>query len=127
MSRRARASLLGLLVLLQGYAPAWGHAFLIKSFPARRAVLLAPPAQVQLWFNERLEPRFCTIALSDARGRPVSLGALQVDAADPKRLSAVIPRLPAGVYTLQFRVVSVDGHVVEDQFVFTLRGPGASP
>lgn len=128
MKRRLCVSvrLLGLLVLVCAVAPAWGHAYLIKSFPAKRAVLLASPGQLQLWFNERLEPRFCSLNLRDERGRLAVLGPLQLDAADPKRLSAVVPRLAPGVYTVKFRVVSVDGHVAEDQFVFTLRGPDAS-
>jgi methionine-rich copper-binding protein CopC len=32
-------------------------------------------------------------------------------------------RLTPGTYTVRFRVLSVDGHVVENEFPFTLRGP----
>jgi methionine-rich copper-binding protein CopC len=31
------------------------------------------------------------------------------------------------VYTVRYRVVSVDGHVVEAQFTFTVRGMTTSP
>lgn len=115
------SALLGLSLM----APAWGHAYLVKSIPAKRALLFAPPTQLQLWFNERLEPRFCTLNVNDARGQPVPLGPLQITPDDAKHLRATLPRLAPGVYTLKFRVVSVDGHVVEDRFIFTVRKPGA--
>lgn len=115
-----------LLAALLAPACAWGHAYLVKSIPAPRALLFAPPQQVQLWFNERLEARFCSLHLSDDRGRPLTLGPLQITTEDPKRLSAILPRLAPGMYTVKFRVVSVDGHVVEDRFVFTVRKSGAA-
>ena len=52
--RAAWAALLGLLLLP---APALPHAVLVKSVPAQRAALAESPARVELWFNERLEPR----------------------------------------------------------------------
>jgi methionine-rich copper-binding protein CopC len=33
-----------------------------------------------------------------------------------------IPTLPAGTYTVKFRVLSVDGHIVEAEFPFSVRG-----
>jgi methionine-rich copper-binding protein CopC len=36
----------------------WGHAYLVKSSPALQEVLIRPPTEVQLWFNERLEPAY---------------------------------------------------------------------
>jgi methionine-rich copper-binding protein CopC len=41
--------------------------------------------------------------------------------AEPTRLSVGVPTLPAGVYTVRYRVVSIDGHVVEAEFTFTVR------
>jgi methionine-rich copper-binding protein CopC len=37
-------------------------------------------------------------------------------------MSVGVPPLPAGPYTVKYRVLSVDGHVVEAQFNFTVRG-----
>jgi methionine-rich copper-binding protein CopC len=42
---------------------------------------------------------------------------------DPVRLSVGLRPLPAGTYTVRYRVLSVDGHVVEGEFPFTLRAP----
>ena len=97
------------------------HAFLVKSIPARRAALLRPPNRVQLWFNERLEPAYSTLSVTDASGRRVDSREVKVGPEDPKLLSVPLPPLEAGTYTIRFRVLSVDGHVVESEYAFTVR------
>lgn len=103
-------------------APASAHAYLVKALPAQRAVVFAPPERLQLWFNERLEAAFCTLQVVDSADKAVDKGDTQVAADDPKRLSVGLKPLTAGVYTVKFRVLSVDGHVVTNQFSFTVRG-----
>jgi len=121
-SRRATIALLGLLLL----APAigWTHAVLVKSSPARRAMLVRAPARVQLWFNERLEPAFSALAVVDATGQQVDLKDVRVGPDDPRLLSVSLPPLSPGTYTVRFRVLSVDGHIVESEYPFTLRPAG---
>jgi methionine-rich copper-binding protein CopC len=97
------------------------HASLVKSVPARRAQLFNPPPKVQLWFNERLEARFCHLTVTDATKNRVDLGNVQVAPDDSKQLSVGIGPLKPGLYIIRFRVLSVDGHVVEDEFPFTIR------
>lgn len=99
----------------------WAHAYLVKSSPARRAVLSSSPARVVLWFNERLEAQFSQLSVRNHEGGQVDGGDIQVGPDDPKKLSVGIPTLPAGTYTVKFRVLSVDGHIVEAEFPFTVR------
>jgi len=108
-------------------ALSWGHAYLVKSMPAGRAVVFKGPARVQLWFNERLEPRFSSLSVSNSDGKRVDLGDVRVAAEDLKQLSVKVGALPAGLYFIKFRVLSVDGHVVEDQFPFTIRDSRSGP
>lgn len=103
-------------------AAASAHASLVKSVPGRRAVLATSPTRVQLWFNERLEPAFSRLSVWDAAGKQVDAQDVQVDTQDPKLLSVGVPVLQPGRYTVRFRVLSVDGHVVESEFPFTVRG-----
>jgi methionine-rich copper-binding protein CopC len=103
-------------------APALAHAYLVKAVPAQRAVVFAPPDSVQLWFNERLEAAFCTLHVFDANDKPVDKDDMHIAPDDPKHLTVGLPPLAAGVYTVKFRVLSVDGHVVTNQFSFTVRG-----
>jgi methionine-rich copper-binding protein CopC len=107
--------------LLLVATPAWPHASLVRANPARRATLTASPDRVQLWFNEAIEPRFSGVSVWDAGGRQVDLRDVRVELEDPKRLTVGLPSLPRGTYRVRFRVLSVDGHVVESEFPFTLR------
>jgi copper resistance protein C len=112
-------SCLGLVLLVP--TSVWSHAGLVKSIPARRAVLVRVPAQVQLWFNERLEAQFCSLSVWNAGGQQVDSGDVQVDPVDPKKLSVGLSALVPGTYTVKYRVLSVDGHLVENQFPFTVQ------
>jgi methionine-rich copper-binding protein CopC len=76
---------------------------------------------VELWFNERLEPAFSRLSVWDRAGAQVDLKDVQVGSDDAKRLSVSLPPLEPGVYVVKFRVLSVDGHVVEREFSFTIR------
>ena len=109
-----------LLLLLP--ADGWSHAYLVRSTPAARTAVARAPERVQLWFNERLEPAYSRLSVWNRDGQRVDAGDVQVAPTEPKRMSVGVPPLPTGPYTVKYRVLSVDGHVVEAQFDFTVRG-----
>lgn len=113
--------LAGLAALLLGPAEALGHAVLVKSVPAQRAALVEPPHRVELWFNERLEPAYSKALVTNEAGAQVDLRDVAVSAEDPRRLAVSLPVLVPGRYTVSFRVLSVDGHVVESKLTFTIK------
>ena len=98
----------------------WAHAYLVKSSPARRAVLSSAPDRVVLWFNERLEAQFSHMSVWNQAGQQVDGGDDQVDPDDAKKLSVGTPGLGAGTYRVKFRVLSIDGHIVESEFPFSV-------
>jgi methionine-rich copper-binding protein CopC len=100
------------------------HAYLVKSVPSGRATLFTSPSKIQLWFNERLEARYSSASVTDSDGKRVDLDNAQVSTEDPKQLSIGIKSLQPGKYAVKFRVLSVDGHVVEQSFPFTVREGG---
>jgi methionine-rich copper-binding protein CopC len=104
-------------------AVALAHALLQKTEPGRRAVLGQAPAQVRLWFNEKLEPAFSSIAVTDASGVAVTDGKARVPADNPKLLVLDLPPLGPGEYAVSYQVLSVDGHTVRASYRFTVKGP----
>jgi len=118
---RRRLVLAGLAALLLRPATALGHAVLVKSVPAQRAALVEPPPRVELWFNERLEPAYSKALVTNEAGVQVDLRDVAVSAEDPRRLAVSLPVLVPGRYTVSFRVLSVDGHVVESKLTFTVK------
>jgi methionine-rich copper-binding protein CopC len=102
--------------------PAWSHAYLIRSLPAARAAVAHAPERVHLWFNERLEPVYSRVSVWNGAAQRVDADDARVTESEPTELSVSVPMLPAGSYTVRYRVLSVDGHVVESEFAFSVRG-----
>ena len=109
------------LLALPGAPAAEAHAVLVRSAPPGRATLTEKPDRVQLWFNERLEPAFSSVSVWSSAGTQVDAGDARVAPDDAKRLSVTLPALPPGAYSVRYRVLSVDGHVVDSSFSFTIR------
>ena len=117
-----RAAAIALLAIALTPCAAGAHAVLVKSSPARRAVLTLPPARVELTFNERLEPAYSKVSVWAEGKTQVDDGKIVVAPDDPRRLSVGLPpSLARGTYTVKFRVLSVDGHLVEGTYPFEIR------
>lgn len=97
------------------------HAKLIRSDPAARATLARAPERIRLWFNESLEAAYSKAELRDAADRVVPAVTSQVDSANRKLLELTLPALAPGQYNVHYRVLSVDGHIVQSQLRFTVR------
>ena len=85
-----RAGIAAAGLLLLALAPnARAHSLLLESAPAADAQLAAPPTEISLRFNNRIEKKLSTIRLVDERGgaRPVTM--LATGPAD--RLTASVP------------------------------------
>jgi copper resistance protein C len=108
-----------LLLLFPGTAAA--HAVLIKSTPSRRATLAISPPRAELLFNERLEPAYSTASVWTTANIRIDDGKAVVGPEDPRRLSVALPPLAGGQYVVRFRVLSVDGHLVEGTVPFEIR------
>ena len=124
VSARKRLMAGGALIMALGLlpsAPALAHAMLVKAEPPRRAVLTTPPAQVRLWFNEEIEKDYASLAILGADKAPVTEVKPHIAADDPKAIVLPLPQLAAGKYTVKFRVLSVDGHVVDSSYDFTVK------
>jgi methionine-rich copper-binding protein CopC len=90
----------------------WGPLAFITPVLAH-AELKSASAEVRLNFSEALELAFAKVSAVGADGAAVSIGALALDPADPATL--IIPLTGPAVWplTLQWAVVSADGHKME--------------
>ena len=121
-------SLLSCLLLVAGLhsTPVLAHAMLVKAEPARRAQLTQAPTQVRLFFNEEVEKDYAALAVLDSSKAPVTETKPNIDANDPKAIVLPLPELNPGKYTVKFRVLSVDGHVVDSSYDFTIKHKAAA-
>jgi copper transport protein len=103
------------------------HAYLIKAAPAPSGVLDAPPPNVQLTYDEPVEPKFAIISVTNSAGQQQTTGPVSRSPANPDTLIVPLrPRLPEGWYLTYWRAISVDGHPVQGAYTYAV-GPNPGP
>jgi methionine-rich copper-binding protein CopC len=105
-------------VLLGTASLSWAHAHLDHAEPAVSSQVHDSPAQVKIWFTEKLEPALSKIQVFDASGKQVDKRDVQASKTDTALLSVSLPALQPGKYKVVWRVVSVDTHVTTGNFTF---------
>ncbi len=128
MSHRGRIVVaLAAAMSLAAPSVASAHAYLVKTVPAASVVLGAPPPNIQLTYDEAVEPRFAIISVTNAAGQQETTGLPTRSAANPDTLVVPLrPRLPQGWYLIYWRAISVDGHPVQGAFTYAV-GPNPGP
>jgi len=117
--KRRLPMLLALALSAAAFVPlAAAHAFLDHAIPGVGSAVHQSPAQLSLWFSERLDPPFSNAAVLDSDGKRVDKGDSQVDNSDPTLLRISLPPLAPGQYRVMWRVLSVDTHVAKGEFTF---------
>jgi methionine-rich copper-binding protein CopC len=118
MMRRLAAGLLAAgTALALTAAPASAHTALTSASPEKDATVAAPSEIVLTYTDPVRLPR---VVVTDASGAQHQAGSPR--AVDNKVTQAVDGALPAGKYTVGWRVVSADGHPVEGTYTFTVKG-----
>lgn len=120
---RTTLALAFLLVFATGRVGA--HAYLDRSVPEDGETLMSSPREIRAWFTEALVHKVSTLTLVDANGNAVAGTNQQTGGPDMMKLS--VPTLAPGTYTAKWQVLSVDTHVTEGSFSFTIAGAPAPP
>jgi len=121
MIQRITAGLTGLVLTLAAVvlvAPAaQAHNVLQSTDPAAGSTVPVIPEIISLTFNEPVLFVGTQIMVHTADDDMVNIGPPIL--VDNTVSQAVTGELPAGEYTVLYRVTSADGHPIEDQFTFT--------
>jgi methionine-rich copper-binding protein CopC len=110
--------------LLLSCVPALAHARLLQEVPADGAALGKSPDRVELRFSEPVEAEFSPLEVRNSEGERVDKDNARVDPDDARVLIADLEELPEGSYTVEWRVTSLDGHVVEGRYAFAVTTAG---
>ncbi|MFY1694706.1 copper resistance CopC family protein [Solwaraspora sp. WMMA2101] len=126
VARGAMAALFAAVVVVGPASPAAAHAALSASQPGQNTRVAQSPEEIVLTFTEPLNGDYTTIVVSDAAGAQMPVDGPTVD--QQRGIVRPVQPLPDGVYTVAYRVVSVDGHPVQGAFRFAVNVPltGAS-
>jgi methionine-rich copper-binding protein CopC len=106
--------------LILAAAPAFAHSHPVTMTPAPNSTVTAP-TEVSILFSEDLEPKFSSLKLKNTAGELVSKEASVLDPKDAKHMTLALPKLPPGVYTLEWMSSSTDGHRLSRSYNFTIK------
>lgn len=96
------------------------HNHLTKSTPAAEETVTSP-REIRLWFAEKVQPQFSSIALLMADSSKIEIGKAH-GTDDPLSIAADIGKpLAAGKYIVTWRTAGDDGHAVRGKFAFTVK------
>lgn len=100
---------------------AFAHAHLKAQIPAANAEV-TPPQVLMLNFSEGIEPKFSGLTLTDAAKQTVKTGTVSRSKEDNAQLVVPVEQeLQPGNYTVDWHVVSVDGHKTRGTYSFTVK------
>ena len=102
-----------LLLLVTGEASA--HAFLDRAEPRVGNTVATAPREVTLWFTQKLEPAFSRVTITNSAGQRVDTGNTRVSG---NQMSVSLRSGGAGMYRVNWRVLSVDTHRTDGNFTF---------
>jgi methionine-rich copper-binding protein CopC len=99
---------------------AQAHAFLDRAEPRVGSTVAAAPTVIRLRFTEALEAALSSVTVEG----PAGFGGAEraAPSPDPRELDVALRQpVPAGRYTVRWRVMSVDSHMTEGDFTFQVR------
>lgn len=117
-------ALFATLFLLSAFAttPVWAHAHLQQQTPAADSEVSPAPTALTLTFSEGIEANFSGITLKGADGKSINTG--KAARSDNDKAQLIVPlteTLASGLYTVEWHVVSVDGHKTKGQYQFSVK------
>ena len=97
------------------------HLKLTRAFPAADTTLTSSPDAVRLWFSESADLVATRISVAASNGVPVPVGKpARLPGRDMPITAAISTTLALGKYTVSWKTMSKDGHVVSGRYGFTL-------
>jgi copper transport protein len=98
------------------------HATLLFTSPAADSAVAVPPDAITLTFNEQVTLAGTPVTLAGPAGREIALGPARESGGRSVVTAPVPGRVPDGVYTVSWQVISADGDLVGSQYEFAV-GP----
>ena len=112
---------MAVIVIISSPISAFSHAIMVKSQPEQNSTITVSPKQIDVWFNDKVGSEYKAVAVIDSKGNRVDNKDIQQEMLDGSHIYCTVPTLPADTYTVRYRVVSIDTHIVTGKFQFTIK------
>lgn len=99
---------------------AFAHAHLKSSTPAADSTIKQAPSELDLTFSEGLNPKFSGATVTSPDKKTVKTGASMLMDGDKTLMVPLSDTLAPGKYTVEWHVLSTDGHKTNGSYSFTV-------
>src|SRR4029079_1965543 len=106
------------VVLVVTASAASAHAVLESTTPGPNTNVATSPKAVTLTFSEHVDVRSDAIRLFDSSLSAIDIGSTKHVAGKGDEVTASLPKLKKGLYTVAWRAISADSHPVQGAFTF---------
>lgn len=98
------------------------HAHLTHQYPAANAAVTASPQALTLNFSEGIEPGFSGATITGPQQESIKTRPAKRNEQDKTQLIIPLEQpLKSGAYTVDWHVVSVDGHKTKGKYTFSVK------
>jgi methionine-rich copper-binding protein CopC len=97
------------------------HAIVVRTSPAQGGVGAEDIGKVDVWYDAGIRDAFAALAVVSASGERVDKRDAAIDSSDPSHVSVSVNKLTPGKYTVRYRALSADGHLVSGAWEFEVR------
>jgi methionine-rich copper-binding protein CopC len=108
-----------LVVLGLGVGGVMAHAELVSAVPAPGAALSERLEEIRLTFSEAVGPGSSIVVFGEGF-REIEGITAEINPDLPQQMTAAIPNLDPGTYSVQWTVISADGHPAAGSYSFQL-------
>jgi len=116
------ARLITLVLMVCFSSAVFAHSALIKADPGPRSVLKTTPKVLRLWFNEPIELVYSKILIKKVgETKETVLENLRHVDKQGRSIEVDLPELVSGTFNIHYKVLSVDGHVVDSGYMFVIK------
>ena len=116
-------AVIAVVTLFAFAVPAHAHDQVLSANPAEGESLEVAPTEVRIEFLGEIQDLRLILNVTNETGADVTAGDVALDGRAISR--ALIANLPNGQYTVVWRVVSEDGHPINDTYQFAVGEPVA--
>lgn len=120
-TRRAALSMAAASMLYAASDDAFAHAIIVRTSPPQSGVGAADIGKVEVWYDAGIRDAFVALAVVGPSGERVDKRDAAIDPADQAHVTVGVNQLTSGKYTVRYRALSADGHMVSGAWEFDLK------
>ncbi len=94
------------------------HAIIVRTSPPQGGTAPGSIGKVDVWYDAAIRDSLAALAVVSAEGARVDKRDAAIDSADGAHVSVSVNPLTPGKYTVRYRALSADGHMVSGAWEF---------